>query len=348
MTFSIVNSLPEALWSQFVEQHPEGNIFHTPEMFHVFEQTKGYTPAIWAAVGDGDILALFLPVHISLNTGLLRRLTTRSIVFGGLLVNPKCNDHSILADLLKAYQQSVGYGSLFTEIRNVSCCDHFRSSLAQVRFFHEDHLNYLIDLAPPPEEVFKRIGHRTQRNIRHAMNQGKVEIREISSREGVVQSDVLIRKTYGNAKVPLAHRSLFENAFEILHKKGMIQFTSAFVGEVPAATSVELLYKGKVYGWYGGMDREYRAFVPNEVLMWHILRTFCERGFQQYDFGGAGKPNETYGVRDFKAKFGGNLVNYGRNTWIPHKILFQLSRMGYTAYRRVFTGFSQPGKGGKQ
>jgi len=37
---------------------------------------------------------------------------------------------------------------------------------------------------------------------------------------------------------------------------------------------------------------------------------------------GAGKPSEKYGVRDFKAKFGGNLVNFGRNTWIPSEMIF--------------------------
>ena len=29
-------------------------------------------------------------------------------------------------------------------------------------------------------------------------------------------------------------------------------------------------------------------------------------------FGGAGKPDKPYGVRDYKLKFGGQLVNWGR------------------------------------
>jgi len=79
-------------------------------------------------------------------------------------------------------------------------------------------LNYLIDLDSSPENVFNQIGHRTQRNIRHALNQGKVSTKEIFDEAGVIQSYQLIRKTYTNAKVPLADQSLFESAFDILSK----------------------------------------------------------------------------------------------------------------------------------
>ena len=55
-----------------------------------------------------------------------------------------------------------------------------------------------------------------------------------------------------------------------------------------------------------------------------------------YDFGGAGKPDEEYGVRDFKAKFGGELVCYGRNTCVHAPVLLQFSRFGYDILRRFF------------
>ena len=58
------------------------------------------------------------------------------------------------------------------------------------------------------------------------------------------------------------------------------------------------------------------------------------RNCHVYDFGGAGKPDEEYGVRDFKAKFGGNLVNFGRNVFVHNPMLLKLSRHGYEVYRR--------------
>jgi phage gp29-like protein len=41
MGITIVRTLSEEKWRRFVEEHPAGNIFHTPEKFQrVFEQAK--------------------------------------------------------------------------------------------------------------------------------------------------------------------------------------------------------------------------------------------------------------------------------------------------------------------
>jgi serine/alanine adding enzyme len=96
-----------------------------------------------------------------------------------------------------------------------------------------------------------------------------------------------------------------------------------------------LIYKDTIYGWYGGMDRGYSDYIPNELLLWHIFQWGAENGYKVYDFGGAGKPDEEYGVRDFKAKFGGELVCFGRNTYIPLPWLYRLGTWGYSLYRRL-------------
>jgi lipid II:glycine glycyltransferase (peptidoglycan interpeptide bridge formation enzyme) len=115
----------------------------------------------------------------------------------------------------------------------------------------------------------------------------------------------------------------------------MVKFWLARVGDAYIAASVELLYKGVIYGWYGGVDRAYTEHTPGELLMWHILKWGAEDGCSLYDFGGAGKPDEEYGVRDFKAKFGGELVCYGRNTYIHAPRLLRLSELGYGVYRHL-------------
>jgi lipid II:glycine glycyltransferase (peptidoglycan interpeptide bridge formation enzyme) len=43
---------------------------------------------------------------------------------------------------------------------------------------------------------------------------------------------------------------------------------------------------------------------------------------------GAGKPEETYGVRDFKARFGGELVEHGRYLCVRKPLLYWLGKMG--------------------
>ena len=55
----------------------------------------------------------------------------------------------------------------------------------------------------------------------------------------------------------------------------------------------------------------------------------------RFDFGGAGRPDERYGVREFKAKFGGQQVNYGRFVCVHHPFTLRLTRIGYEIVRRL-------------
>jgi serine/alanine adding enzyme len=331
----VVRELPEAEWRRFVEEHPAGNIFHTPEMIQVFGRAKGHVPDLWAATQQGRVVALLPILQITTLDTLPRRLTTRSVAYGSLLCAPGAEGQEALPQLLQTYKQRVGRVPLFTELRNLSNMEAIQPILREHGFVYEEHLNYLIDLDRPAEEIMLGIGRRTRKQIRRGLRQGAVVIREVSSQEQMAECYQLLRRSYQAARVHLADRSLFQAAFDLLVPVGMARFTLAYVDQIPVATSLELLYKGVVYGWYSGVDREYTSYVPNELLMWHILEWSAENGYRVYDFGGAGKPDEDYGVRDFKAKFGGQLVCYGRNTCVHAPMALRLSRSGYRIFRQI-------------
>jgi len=336
MTITIVNSLPEDQWRHFVEKHPAGNVFHTPEMFHVFSQTKGFRPELWAATKQRRILALLLPVQITLMNGLLRRFTTRAVAYGSLLYEAGEEGEEgeeALSQLLQTYRRETDGVPLFTELRNLSNLETIQSILREHGFVYENYLNYLINLKLSTDVLFENFGRRTRKNIRRGLRQGEVVIEEATERDQVNVCYDLLCRSYHKAHVPLADISLFQAALEILHPKGMVRFTLARVDQAAIAASVELLYKDVIYGWYGGVDRTYSSRVPNELLMLDILKWGVENGYSLYDFGGAGKSDEEYGVRDFKAKFGGELVCYGRNTYVHSPTLFRLSKQGYRFLR---------------
>jgi lipid II:glycine glycyltransferase (peptidoglycan interpeptide bridge formation enzyme) len=336
MSIALVRTLPEDAWGSFVGKHPEGNIFHTPEMFRVFNRTKNYRPELWAAIRGSRILALFLPVQTTLMSGLFRPFTSRFVAHGSVLCEPDGEGLEALDKLLESYTHQMKGPPLFTELRNLTKLETVQPILSKHGFVYEDHLNYLINLNRSPEAVFKDFGRRTRKNIRRGIKQGRVVIQEAKEMEQVTACYGLIRRTYHVAHVPLADRSLFEAAFDVLRPKDMVRFTLACVDQEPVACSVELLYKGTIIGWYGGMNRAYGGYVSNELLMWHILKWGSEKGYRLYDFGGAGSPDEEYGVRDFKAKFGGELVSFGRNVYVHAPLLLRLSKIGYKVLGRFF------------
>jgi len=341
MKITVVTTLPEKEWRRFVEKHPAGNIFHTPEMFQVFSRAKGYQPTLWAAVDSSNRpLALLLPVQITLMDGLLRRFTTRAVAYGSVLCAPGSEGKEALAMLLETFKREARATALFTELRNLSNLSDLQPVLNGSGFVYEDHLNYLIDLDRPPEAILQSMGKRTRKKIRRALRQDKVVIEEVNQRERVTLFYELLQKTYAAVQVPLADRSLFEAAFDVLYPQGMVKFLLARVGDDYAAGSVELICKDRIYGWYGGTDRAYSDYIPNELLLWHIFQWGAENGYKVYDFGGAGKPDEEYGVRDFKAKFGGELVCFGRNTCVHAPFLLRLSTLGYRVYRYLLASTS--------
>jgi len=332
----IVNTLEEQLWREYVNQHPHGNIFHTPEMFRVFECALGHHPSLLAAIDkDGHVLGLLLPVQVTLMNGMLRRLTTRSIAYGGLLCTTDVlMGKKAVAKLLQVISASAGRESLFTQIRNLSDTSVFQTVLSQCGFTFEDHLNFLIDLNGSTEEVLQNIGARTRKHIRRALRRGTVIIEQMNHLDQLAIWYKLVSKSYLAAHVPLADQSLFEAAFNILQPRRMVQFWLARIDSSYVAASAELLYKDIIYGWYSGVDRAFAAEHPGEMLMWQVLSWGAQNGYKTYDFGGAGKPGEAYGVRDFKAKFGGKLVCFGRNTCIHAPLFLIISMLGY----RVWTG----------
>jgi len=330
----VVRFLEEPIWRQFVDGHPAGNVFHTPEMYQVFTRTKNHRPTLWAVVDDdGRVLVLLLAIQIVL-LNCLRCLTTRAVAYGSVLCAPGPEGQEALTLLLRTYVRQVDGTPLFTELRNLSDLGDVQPILREHGFGYEGHLNYLIDLNCAPEAILQNIGPRTRKHIRRELRRGEILFEEATDRERVAVCYELLCRTYRRAGVPLADRSLFEAAFDLLYPKGMARFTLVRLGQTPVAVSVELLYKDVMYGWYGGIDRAHRSHMPNELLMWHILQWGSENGYRLYDFGGAGRTDEEYGVRDFKAKFGGTLVCYGRNTYVHRPLLLRLSQWGFEAYRR--------------
>lgn len=332
----VVHELAEETWRQFLNGHPAANIFHTPEMFKVFAQTKGHQPQFWAVVDEMDtVLALFLPVQVTLIGGIFRRVTTRAIAYGSILCVPEAEGQRALALLLQAYRQDAGNIALFTELRNLHNLTDCQPVLNEHGFVYENHLDYLINLDLPVEQLLQNIGQRTRKRIRKGLRDKDVRITEVTTPAELDHWYTTLEKTYTYAHVPLADKSMFAAAFKELYPKGMAKFFLAQVNGITAACSVELPYKDKIYGWYGGTDRAFSQYNPNEMLMWHVLEWGAANGYKVYDFGGAGKPEEEYGVRDFKAKFGGELVCFGRNTCVHAPSLLKLSTQGYRIYRQL-------------
>ena len=330
----MVHQLDPACWSQFVSTNPQANIFHTPEMFEVFTRTRGYRPTLTAVVGaNGRCLALLPSVQITILGGLLRPLTTRTVAYGSVLCAPDAEGQQALALLLRTHKREAGVGTLLTELRNLSNMTDVQPVLSANGFTFEEHLNFLIDLTRPQNQLWQNIRSNARRNIQKARKEG-VEIAEVSAASEIPVAYDLLRQVYRRIQVPLPDQSLFQAAFEVLHPRGMFRILLARAKGIPIGVLTLLMHKGVITYWYTGTLREYAEYRAGDLLVWHTLELGSNTGFQCFDFGGGGRPDEEYGVRDFKAKFGGDLVNYGRNICVHAPLRLKLSTQGYQLVRK--------------
>jgi hypothetical protein len=333
-TYHITQHLELNTWKAFVDHHLKGNVFHTPEMFAVFNRTLGCKPTLWAAVEkDAEVLALLLPVQITLLNGFFRSWTSRAVAYGNALCVPDVRGASALKLLLQTYNREVRNSLLFTEFRNLFDPQDVNPVLVENGFKFEDHLNFLIDLDRPPAEIWNEVRSNARRNIKKAQR-SEVQIVELQDPRELTAAYHVLKEVYKRIHVPLPDISLFQSAYQIMAPKGMFKIILAKLHGTIIGVLCLLLYKGIVHYWYTGTLREYASYRAGDLLVWHSLEFGNQNGFHTFDFGGGGKPDEEYGVRDFKAKFGGVLVNYGRNICVHGPLRLKVSQAGYQLLRR--------------
>jgi lipid II:glycine glycyltransferase (peptidoglycan interpeptide bridge formation enzyme) len=331
----VVPGVDETSWRDFVDRRRDASIFHTPEMARVLGDCRGHRVVPWAArERGGSVRALFVPVEITLMRGALRSWTSRAVVYGGVLADDAPSGADATRALLDTYKASGGGAALFTEVRHQCDVSALAPVLRSVGFSHEGHLNYLISLRRREADLWQSLTRSAKQRIKSAEKKGVV-VDEATDRADCDAAYDLLESVYRRVRVPLASRELFAAAMQLLHPRGMFRIVTARVDGRMIGARFLLVHRGRIIDWYAGSDRAYASWSPNEVLVWHVLRWGVEHGFEVFDFGGAGRPDEPYGPREFKAKFGGELVDFGRDVMVHAPGRLRASRMGYAAARRL-------------
>ena len=99
-------------------------------------------------------------------------------------------------------------------------------------------------------------------------------------------------------------------------------------GETIGGQLILMLDQRVAYAWYCcGLDKEYHDLYPSIMANYAAIRYATDNGFERYDMMGGGTPGEDYGVRDFKAQFGGALVEHGRFLQLCRPLIYKAGKM---------------------
>jgi lipid II:glycine glycyltransferase (peptidoglycan interpeptide bridge formation enzyme) len=334
MALEITTTINKEDWSAFVSENEYDNIFQTPEMAEVYSNTKRMEAITLFAVEEGEILASVVAYVSTEKGGLLKPFATRAVIPAGCIYQNTEKGLDAFLNLIREYDKTARKKAIFTEIRMMHDIPEYRK-LEASGYGWRDHLNIIVDLNKPRDDVWKEI-HKTRRyGIKKAREAG-VTVEKVTDASKIPIVYSLLKETYKNVQMPLADVSLLESAYKILYPKKKIKILLAKHNDRYIGTVVLLVYNGRAYEWYAGALPDALSLCPNDLLVWTAIESACERECRTFDFGGAGSPDKPYGVREFKRKFGGDVVNLGRYKKVYHSKRQKIAHSGFEFYRKVF------------
>ena len=315
---------------QFVYTHPNGNFFQSTKAYYFFKSVESYQPVFFIAKEQNEIAGTLLAIVIKEGKGLKGYLSRRCIIWGGPIVGNE--NQEVYSLLLNELNKIITQKAIYTEFRNFFDHSNHKETFDNVGFEFNEHLNFIVSVSSL--EVSKRKLSKSKiAQINKSIKNG-TEIIQATCIEDVRSFYRILDTLYKDkVKKPIASFGFFQKFFEdeSLGKYLLIKKNNRVIGGIMCP-----VYKDKIYEWFVcGMDGKFKDIYPSVLATWAPIEYAANNGLKFFDFMGAGKPNDDYGVREFKSKFGGELVNYGRFVKVNNQPLFNLGKLGLKILKKI-------------
>ena len=323
------SEIPLPQWEALIRNNNRSTPFQTPGYFNFFNSVSGMAARAFA-VADNEAIRSLAVVTYQEEKGLKGYFSRRCIIYGGIVYD---EDVPHAADiLLEAIREDTDRKCIYTEVRNLSDYGLLRRLFEEHGYEYIPYLNFRIDTSDS-EEMFGRISSSRQRQIRKALR-SSVTCSEASGIEEVLQFYAMVRRLYREKlHKPLPGEDFF---IEFYRRKLGIYLLVRHDGKIIGGIMCPVLDSRALFEYYiCGMDESFPELYPSVMATWYAMKYACDNGIGVFDMMGAGKAGEHYGVRDFKARFGGGMIEYGRFLRISRPALYRLGRSGLILMKKA-------------
>ena len=332
MQILIENNIDRSEWSRLVETSATGTWFQGPEAYDFYaSMPELFKPFVIGLENDGKLCAVCVGYVTVEKSAWKQMMTRRAIIVGGPALADNCDEEEVVA-LVSDVRWRLRSKAIYVETRNFNDYSRWKEAFAKARFSYEPHLNFHVDTTSM-EVVEANLGKSRKRDIRTSLRDGTTII-EKPTLEQVREYYAILEHLYKTrVKTPLFPFSFFEKLWQ--HKDGRFILVGLNNEIIGGTVCVE--QEGKcLYEWFVcGRDGEWKAIFPSCYATYAGIKYAAEHNMPRFDMMGAGKPDEAYGVRDFKAKFGGKEVEHGRFLSVTQPILYQIGKLGVWLLKRL-------------
>lgn len=340
-------------WQLLIEQSPYATFFQTEKAYD-FYRSQSYLDTFALAVVENNQVTGVAVGYIQSEKGIKSYFSKRAIIMGGLLLDTGISNEA-LSELLQAIKMRTSK-AIYVEIRNHHDYSAFAPVFTQNGFDYQPHLNVKIT-CDTWQDALNRMDtnrRRVLKNLDELGNYSIVESKDLkvyqfcdsasakrtvasphhritespyycyaTTKEQVRQYYALLRQHYKTkVRKPLFPYAFFESLVTSQTGKLLLLYTADKL--IGGMVQVEL--PGKVvYDYYAcALDEAYKELSPSVLLYGITMQQAINDGVKVFDTMGAGKPDVPYGVRDFKLRFGGTLVQEGRFLLLHRPLLYKM------------------------
>jgi lipid II:glycine glycyltransferase (peptidoglycan interpeptide bridge formation enzyme) len=307
-------------WRNLLLRSPNASPFQSPEYYKLFSESKGFGAEVFAVENNGALTALVV-VSIQKESGIKAQFSKRGIIYGG----PLLSDASSTEFLLQAVRKYFKNKLIYLETRNFSDYAPYQSVIESLGWKYEPWLNYHL-LCDEAQSVQRRMSSSRWRQIKQAVKNGS-QWKESKSLDEVRDFYSILEALYKEKiKKPLLPFSFFKDLLE----RDLAKYLLVYVEDkVVGGIVCPILDQQKIFEFYVcGLDAEYRNHYPSVMATYAAMEYALQNGIALFDFMGAGSPDEAYGVREFKSRFGGEEVEHGRFIFILNPTMYSIGKIG--------------------
>lgn len=318
-------------WLQLLEQSSNRSIFQAPECYEFYDSLSFMEAFVFGVEENGLLKGIIVGFLLRDGGKIKGFFSRRAIINGGPLIADDISDEA-LSQLLSACVKALKKKAIYVESRNLSDYSKHRDVFARCGFRYEEHLGYIVE-TPDQETFVKRIEKRRMQSVRSALKNG-VEIVTDPTEPEIREFYTLLEDLYRTrVKTPLYPFEFFRN---LASRDFGLFLLLRYEGRIIGGQVSLCLKNHAVYDLFmTGDDIAYKKLRPSTLATYSGIWYAANNGYKYCDLMGAGKPGQKYGVRDFKASFGGNLVEYGRYQFLCSRFLFGIGTLGVKILKKL-------------
>ena len=323
-----INEIDRTCWQELIANSSTATWFQTQEAYDFFAQQPDlFKPFVVAIPCRAYCVGYITQEHNPIK----QFATRRAIIIGGPALADDCTADEVHC-LLNGVVQLIHKEAIYIETRNFNDYSQWKDGFSSAGFEYVVHLNYHLDCSQE-DMLLKNMHESRRRQVKKGLKSGAIIEEAISEQDVKDYYQLLLHLYKTKVKTPLFPEQFFLEFYRKQYGKYLLV---KYNGRVIGGIMSPILPSKVIYEWFVcGQDEQNKEQYPSVLATYAAMLYGAQHGLARFDFMGAGKPGDGYGVRVFKERFGGKQVEHGRYICVLKPLMYWCGTIGVKMLKKI-------------